>query len=533
MKNANNNTNTIAFKPKLLLALTLSLGLGLALAQSVQQFNNNISEEQRTINQLQQQAAQLQQSQQALAARIAETKRYRAGQAARADRLQQNIAVLSSRERQLNDQIGLLSEQIDTLAATIRQTEQKITDTNIRIAETEGRIRALAAKIDLQKAQVQNLMRALQREGGDRYLRLLSRTDSLFDLLVRSHQVNQLGSSDVQVIEQLQANVRLLDSEKKRLDEAVAQLNRYQVQLLAQQDDLKVKRNEYNRQVLVLQQSKGGQQILLYQAVRAQNRAATQVDGFLAESINTRSQISTLNANINASQERIDDYKSAKATLIATEEAEQRRLERIRQERARKYRAQVAAAEAARQLEAARSAQRDNARDNARNNARNNTIAVAPRAGSPDPTPPRPDPAPPVVYEAPPPPPPALVERTLPSSVGGLLWPLPGGQVSDNFGPDGIIISGNAGGAVRAAAAGQVIRVSFLSANQGYSVIIQHSATFATMYFNLQEQGLPSVGQNVERGNRIGYTGGGLETNTLHFKTCYTDGSCANPMQYF
>lgn len=99
----------------------------------------------------------------------------------------------------------------------------------------------------------------------------------------------------------------------------------------------------------------------------------------------------------------------------------------------------------------------------------------------------------------------------LPATVGRLAFPVPGGRILVPYGQEGPfqVIQGPAPGSpVQAAAEGYVAGILYLP-NLGYTVMLVHTETLSTVYTNLQEP-LVQEGQRVERGQLLGYTGGGL-----------------------
>ncbi|TBH20036.1 murein hydrolase activator EnvC family protein [Thermus thermamylovorans] len=99
----------------------------------------------------------------------------------------------------------------------------------------------------------------------------------------------------------------------------------------------------------------------------------------------------------------------------------------------------------------------------------------------------------------------------LPAAVGRLAFPVPGGRVLIPYGQEGpfqVIQAPAAGSPVQAAADGYVAGILYLP-NLGYTVMLVHTETLATVYTNLQEP-LVGEGEGVRRGQVLGYTGGGL-----------------------
>ena len=114
------------------------------------------------------------------------------------------------------------------------------------------------------------------------------------------------------------------------------------------------------------------------------------------------------------------------------------------------------------------------------------------------------------------------------------LWPVNGGKgyITNKFGPSthpitggwyihkGIDIAWLRGTEILATANGKVQRVDYDRRNLGHFVVIKHKYGFATRYGHLNQVPLVSPGQQVERGEVIGYIGSsGLSTGPhLHYE---------------
>lgn len=127
----------------------------------------------------------------------------------------------------------------------------------------------------------------------------------------------------------------------------------------------------------------------------------------------------------------------------------------------------------------------------------------------------------------------------LPSTVGRLAFPVPGGRIAVPYGAEGsfIVIQGPAPGSpVQAAAEGYVGGILYLP-NLGYTVMLVHTETLSTVYTNLQEP-LVREGERVGRGQLLGYTGGGLliRPEELEFRVAVRIGEetrFVDPAAYF
>jgi murein DD-endopeptidase MepM/ murein hydrolase activator NlpD len=94
----------------------------------------------------------------------------------------------------------------------------------------------------------------------------------------------------------------------------------------------------------------------------------------------------------------------------------------------------------------------------------------------------------------------------------GFVGPLEGGRLLSGYGEGNnsfvALRAQQAGAAVYAVQGGVVIAAQSIGANDGWMVAIRHDRELATVYTNLREPPL-QVGDRVQRGQVIGYLGGG------------------------
>lgn len=111
---------------------------------------------------------------------------------------------------------------------------------------------------------------------------------------------------------------------------------------------------------------------------------------------------------------------------------------------------------------------------------------------------------------------------TAPSASGsGFIMPLDQGRIVSRFGEGNnsyiAIRADVANAAVRAAQAGKVVAITYLGANFGYMVAVQHGDGLTTVYTNLRKP-VVEVFDTVPQGAVLGYLGGGtLSSDVLPF----------------
>lgn len=119
--------------------------------------------------------------------------------------------------------------------------------------------------------------------------------------------------------------------------------------------------------------------------------------------------------------------------------------------------------------------------------------------------------------------------------VGTLQFPVPGGRIVAPFGLQGTyqVIQGPGEFSPVVAAASGVVLDEYPVSNTGWWIIIAHG-NVTSFYIGLQSP-LVQKGQQVSKGQRIGYTGGAalIPADTLWFAVANDDGVQVDPSRYY
>jgi murein DD-endopeptidase MepM/ murein hydrolase activator NlpD len=436
----------------------------------------------------------LEQNVQSLEQNLQTAKAIRAQQVARA-------AALEAELRNLGGQESKLSSQVRSLNNTLNKLELERLTLIQAIAKNQNASRALLLEIEKlnktvsdQKIAVQQLIVSIDRERSSRYVKLLARADNMYDLMVKSKDLNTIGQNDLSVIDLLKKSVAEREKKNLELQTVIAQLNANQRFLETKKDAITRNRTQLNASIGQLRRTAQGRKVVLLETVRARQRTDASIGGILNSVFRQRQALKRERARILEIRRQAAIVAARKAAAERERaRAEQRRIARLRTQRAR---AAALAQENIRQKDADRRAAL----------ARNNLPVV----------------------------PAAVID--LPASVGRLSQPIPGGRITANFGQEGeymAIQADQEGAAVYAAADGQVAQVQLVQANSGYTIMIAHTESIWTIYRNMQDPPL-EPGQVVRRGQLIGYVGGGAinPANQLQFAVA-VNGILVDPRPYF
>ncbi len=119
----------------------------------------------------------------------------------------------ASLDRQIDnatEQINLLAQQAATLDAQIKETEQEIAAREASIAEKEE-------ENSVRFEQLQQRLRAISKSGNFSILQMLLSTDSYTDLLIKAKMMQTVAENDQQLMDELDAQIREINSEKEAL----------------------------------------------------------------------------------------------------------------------------------------------------------------------------------------------------------------------------------------------------------------------------------------------------------------------------
>ncbi len=436
----------------------------------------------------------LEQNVQSLEQNLQTAKAIRAQQAARASALETELRNLGGQESKLSSQVRKLNDTLNKLELDRLALIQAIDKNQKASSSLLAQIAKLNQKVSDQKIAVQQLIVSIDRERSSRYVKLLARADNIYDLAVKSKDLNMIGQNNLDVIDALKKSIAEREQKNLELQNVIAQLNANQRFLESKKDAITRNRGQLNASIAQLRRTAQGRKVVLLETVKARQRSDASIGSILNSVFRQRQALKQERA-------RILEIRRQAALVAARKAAIER--ERVRQENARiarlkskQARAAALAQEEIRRQQAAQQA----------SNAQNNLPSVP------------------------------VVPVDLPASVGRLSQPIPGGRITANFGQQGefmAIQSDQDGAAVYAAADGQVARVTLVQANSGYTIIIAHTDSIWTVYQNMQDPPI-EPGQLVRRGQFIGYVGGGAinPANQLQFAVA-VNGVPVDPRPYF
>ena len=124
---------------------------------------------------------------------------------------------------------------------------------------TRERIGTLQERLASLQERLQGLLVNLHKERGGRYARLLSQSESIFDLRVKSYYLSRLTQQDVSLIEEMNRTVAELQNAQLTLSTQIEDLNIQEAQLAENQSALQGVREDLAGVIAELEQTREGQ----------------------------------------------------------------------------------------------------------------------------------------------------------------------------------------------------------------------------------------------------------------------------------
>lgn len=468
------------------------------------------------------------------------------------------LSRLSQQQKEALDVLDALSSQVGELENELAGVLNRIAAAERELRETKAELQITQARVATLKTDMRAVMQALYRERNTQYIRLLSQSSSLSDMLIRLDYANMAGQRNLEVLAELRSASAELGRQRVRQEQQAAALRSLQGERQEKLAQLRERRAQQGQQLARLKQTVQGQQAVAVRTQAQQALTAQTINELVGGVVKEKTRLEEERRRrieaerkrreeearrIREAQERArreaerlariraEQERRAREAELARQRAEaQARAEaeaRARAEAAARARAQAEAArqqsareqaareqeqrareQAARQQAQARAAAEARAQQQAQQaraalqaqQAREAAVAREQQALQA-----RQAQVAQQEQQL------AAEQQALPATVqrSGLGFPLPGGKVAAPYGTSGAqwaVISGNEGERAVAAETGNVIAAAYYAA-LGWVILVDHGGNVITGYFGLQDTQV-EVGQRVTRGTPVGTIGG-------------------------
>lgn len=148
------------------------------------------------------------------------------------------VKAIDSQLSAMNKRVGLLGDRVDSLNSSITALGYQIESVQKEIADTEKQIEETNNSIDSVYEQLGARMRAMYMSGNASELSILLSAKDVSSLLVRSELLKRIAEHDDKLINDMISELNKLETEKKKLSEKEAELNKKMADLEAKQTEL-------------------------------------------------------------------------------------------------------------------------------------------------------------------------------------------------------------------------------------------------------------------------------------------------------
>ncbi|MHA6251505.1 PcsB-like coiled-coil domain-containing protein [Oceanobacillus sp. CAU 1775] len=182
--------------------------------------------------------------------------------------IQQNLSAEEQKLKQLLDEMKQLDEQVETLHIQVEQKQEAVNKITTEIDETVEEISELQLEIKRLEESIADRFELLktraasyqQSGGGINFLEVLFGSQSFGDFISRLTAVNQIADSDARLMEQLDEDIKLVETHQlttvEKLNELNAMYDDQQEQLVAlnaekeQQENSKKKLSNIQQEII-------------------------------------------------------------------------------------------------------------------------------------------------------------------------------------------------------------------------------------------------------------------------------------------
>ena len=376
---------------------------------------------------------------------------------------------------ELIQQKNAIDQQIKLTQDSIENKNEQIREYNLLIAEKQNELDDAYGQRDMLNQRYKTRIRSMEEKGKLTYWSILFKASSFADLLDRVDMINEIASSDANMINKIQEVAQQIETTRQDLAVEKVEMEEAKESLAVQETELAAQREEADALMAKLMEDH---------------------EAFVAKEKEYDSQKESLLAQIAVQESK---YKDA----VAAEEKARREAE----EAERRRKAAAAAAAAARQNQASgggSSSSSSGSSSSGSSGSSSSGFAVS-RYG----------------FQWP------CTARYITCEFGPRYHPITG-VYSNHSGMD---IGAGLGSPIYACASGTVTTATFGTA-YGYHVVINHGNGFSTLYGHMTRYTV-KVGQYVTRGQVIGYVGStGWSTGPHLHLTMYYNGALVNPKNY-
>lgn len=208
------------------------------------------------------------------------------------------LTEVRARLRQLNAQQRAALDRLDALTSEVTDLENELADVLARVTaatralrETEAQIRVTRSQVEALKVDARAVMKALYRARNTQYMRLLSQSNSISDMLIRLDYANMAGQRNVEVMEQLRGAAAELTTQQLRQRQQSDALRGLQGEQQTKLAELRDRRTRQADALAELQRSAQGQQAVAVRTQAQQALTAQTIDSLVGNVVRERTRL--------------------------------------------------------------------------------------------------------------------------------------------------------------------------------------------------------------------------------------------------
>jgi murein DD-endopeptidase MepM/ murein hydrolase activator NlpD len=162
-------------------------------------------------------------------------------------KLEKQLKAGKTQEKNLNSQIGNLDKLIKEAEGEIQGIQSEISVTNDKISSVQTQLQAMQADIDRQNQDMSKRIRAMYKNGDVGILEVLLGSETITDFMTNLDMAGKIFDNDVQVLEQLEKQHKILDQHRKDLEKLQTQLESKKQEKASKQNELAVNRGNVSQ----------------------------------------------------------------------------------------------------------------------------------------------------------------------------------------------------------------------------------------------------------------------------------------------
>lgn len=157
-------------------------------------------------------------------------------------KLENQLKAGKAEEKNLTTQIKNLDKLIKEAEGEIHNLQSEISVTTNKVAQVQAELTAMQADIDRQNGDMGDRLRSMYKNGDMGLLAILLGSESITDFMTNLDMAQKIFDNDVQVLEQLEEQHKVLDNYRKDLEALKTRLSAKKQEKATKQDQLEANR---------------------------------------------------------------------------------------------------------------------------------------------------------------------------------------------------------------------------------------------------------------------------------------------------